>query len=124
MKLINAKAAGCLCTIALGLLLTSTAAQADNKQTSTDQYVDSVYGWGSWELGVEPAAGGPVALPNNAINNRPANVHFRPNDNSVYALEKRSVVTVSQNPTPAPTHVTPTNGSGIAPSGAPGDRFK
>ena len=119
MKPVNAKTLSYFCAIALGILLTSTAAQADSKQTSTDKYVDSVYSWGSWELGVEPAAGGPVALPNNAVYNRPPNVHFRPNDNSVYGLNRHNVTTVSLNPTPAPTHLPPTVGPGVAPPGTP-----
>jgi hypothetical protein len=124
MKPVNAKAISCFCAIALGILLTSTAAQADSKKSSTDTYVDSVYSWGSWELGIEPAAGGPVALPNNAINNRPANIHFRPSDNSAYGLKKQSVATISLNPTPAPTHLPPSTGPGTAPGGSPSDSFK
>ncbi len=121
MKLVN-KASACLCAIAL--LLTSAAAQADNQQTRTaDKYVDSMYSWGSWGLGIEPAAGGPVALPDNAVNNRSANIHFRPNDNTVYGLNKHSATDVSLNPTPAPTHVPPTLGPGVAPSGSPGTNF-
>lgn len=111
-----------MCAIAIGLLLTSATAQADSKQTA-DKYVDSMYSWGSWGLGIEPAAGGPVALPNNAVNNQPANVHFRPNDNSVYGLSKSGATTVSMNPTPAPTHVPPTLGPGTAPSGSPSANF-
>jgi len=113
-----------MCAIAISLLLSSAAAQADNKQMKTaDKYVDSVYSWGSWGLGIEPAAGGPVALPNNAVNNRSANVHFRPNDNTVYGLSKRGATNVSMNPTPAPTHVPPTLGPGTAPSGSPSASF-
>lgn len=119
MKNLN-KVAACFCAIALGLLLSSTAAQADSTQKQTaDQYVDSMHSWGSWELGVEPAAGGPVALPNNAVSNRSANIHFRPNDNRVYALKRRGTANVALNPTPAPIHVPPTVAPGVVPTGTP-----
>ena len=119
MKNLN-KISACFCALALGLLLSSTAAQADSKQEQTSaQYVDSVHSWGSWELGIEPAAGGPVALPNNAVNNRPANIHFRPNDNTVYGVNRRGTANVALNPTPAPTHVPPTVSPGTAPGGSP-----
>lgn len=120
MKTVNARVLSCICAIALGMLLTNTAAQAD---TATDKYVDSMHSWGSWELGIEPAAGGPAALPNNAINNRPAKVHFRPGDNTVYSLNRQNTSTVSLNPTPAPIHTPPTSGPGTAPVGSPGDQF-
>jgi len=124
MKLISTRLSGCLFVVGM-LLANAVTAQNDTKQTiKTGGYVDSVDNWGSWELGLEPAAGGPVALPNTAISNRPANVRFRPNDNSVYGVANRGMATVRQNPSPAPIHVAPTSGPGTAPAGGPGDRFK
>lgn len=119
----NVKTSGCLFAVTLGLLLASGAAQAGNKQAA-NQYADSVYSWGSWELGVEPAAGGPVPPPNNVVDNRPANIHFRPNDNTVYGLDKRNAASTFHNPTPAPTHTPPTMTPGITTSSSsPGNRF-
>jgi hypothetical protein len=113
------------CLFALGLLLANSAiAQTAKEQaTAAKGYVDSVYNWGSWELGLEPAAGGPAALPERAMSNRPANVRFRPNDNSVFGVDNHGMATVNQNPSPTPAHVPPTSGPGTAPSGGPGDRF-
>lgn len=121
----NTRTTSCLRALALGLLLTTSAmAHAKNDSASTaTEYVDSVHSWGSWELGLEPAAGGPIALPENAVSNRPADVRFRPNDNRVYSVGTPGLITATPNPSPAPTRVVPTSGPGTAPPGGPGDRF-
>lgn len=125
MRLTNTRTTGYLGTLALALMLiTPVLAQAANQDThANNTYVDSVYQWGSWELGLEPAAGGPITPPNNALNNRPANVRFRPNDNSVFGSNNRGLANPVVSTTPAPTHVPPTFGPGSAPPGGPGDRF-
>ncbi len=126
MQPTNTRTSGYLRTLAFGLLLaTSASAQAENQDTQTaGTYVDSVYHWGSWELGLEPAAGGPITPPRIALSNRPANLRFRPNDNSVFGIRNRGLANPVVNTTPAPTHVPPTAGPGTAPPGGPGDRFR
>ncbi|MGB5397586.1 MAG: hypothetical protein WBN96_10590 [Gammaproteobacteria bacterium] len=111
--------------LALTVMFATSAgvsAASDNEQTLAGK-ADSVYNWGSWELGLEPAAGGPIALPNRALSNRPASVRFRPSDNSVYSASTRTLAETTMGPTPAPPVVPLTNGPGTAPPGGPGDRF-
>lgn len=67
-----------LCCIAV----TSAEATNDNAGTNT-AYIDSVESWGTWELGIEPAAG-PQAVNAHAMTVRTANVQFRPNDNAAF----------------------------------------
>ena len=52
-------------------------------EAGTTAYVDSVYSWGAWELGIEPAAG-PRAAQNTPMNDRSASLQFRPNDNAAF----------------------------------------
>ena len=125
LKLLN-RSFRCFYVLVLTLMFTASSgvmAANDQAQALTGK-ADSVYNWGSWELGLEPAAGGPIALPNRALSNRPANVRFRPSDNSVFSAGTRTLADSSMGPTPAPPVVPLTNGPGTAPSGGPGDRFK
>ena len=82
----------------------TTAALAVTDSTDTDSaYVDSVYSWGAWELGIEPVAG-PQAPVNRAINNRSTQLQFRPNDNAAYTAKSVPIpaVTSISPPPPAP----------------------
>ena len=109
--------------IALMFTTTTNVMAANDQSPALAGKADSVYNWGSWELGLEPAAGGPIALPNQALNNRPANVRFRPSDNRVYSAGTRVLAENNMGPTPIPPVVPLTNGPGTAPPGGPGDRF-
>ena len=80
--------------LSICLLSISTSAYATENTTA---YVDSVHGWGAWELGLEPAAGGSTPSPSRALTSRSANIKFRPNDNSAFSPDSR------RNQTPAPT---------------------
>jgi hypothetical protein len=79
---------------------TAAYAATNNK----DAYIDSVYSWGIWELGLEPASG-PQASANNAMNDRSKKMLFRPNDNAAYITQSIPVPPISTITPPAP--VTP-----------------
>ena len=79
-----------LSMIAICLLGMSSSAYAATESEGAD-YVDSVYGWGAWELGLEPAAGGPPPSPGRALAAMEANVQFRPNENSAFSPDTRPV---------------------------------
>jgi hypothetical protein len=68
----------------------STLASALPGDSSKIKTVDSVYEWGVWQLGIEPAAGGPIPVSTQALNVRLANVKFRPNDNSAFSPTSRA----------------------------------
>jgi len=107
--------------------LAGMATAATDSSSKNEAYVDSVYSWGIWELGIEPAAG-PQAPANTALNNRALNLQFRPNDNAAYQI-KSVAVPVAGPVVPPPSLPLPSFGSGVtdrgsAPTGGPGDRFK
>ena len=107
--------------------LSTTASAAADSAAKSDEYVDSVYSWGIWELGIEPAAG-PQVPANRALNNRALNLQFRPNDNAAFRIE--SVAIPAGAPVnPLPSLPAPAFGSGVtdrasAPTGGPGGRFR
>lgn len=78
-----------------GLLLCCiSAATADNALADeATAYIDSVNSWGTWELGIEPAAG-PRAVSSHVMTVRSADVQFRPNDNAAY---RPNAVTLNEN---------------------------
>lgn len=78
-------------------------------------YVDSVYDWGTWELGIEPAAGGPVSVGNQPARVNQGGVQFRPNSNASFTTPGNIVLTTRDN-SPVPPPVTPT-----VPSVTPGN---
>lgn len=105
------------------LCVSSSAYAATDSNTA---YVDSVHGWGAWELGLEPAAGGPAPTSNRALPARGTNVKFRPNDNSAFSPNSNSVAITTTRPTPTPAPI-PIPTAGALPPGAdgtsaPGDR--
>jgi len=84
---------------------------------------DSVYSWGSWAQGIQPAAGAVAGLTPAPVEQ--PQVNFRPNENSAFSRRALQLV-----PTPPPAPVTvmvPTGGvrpDGVpAPTATPGDRF-
>lgn len=98
-----------LCAIA-GLLL-STSVAAKPEATDTDPgYVDSVYSWGIWELGLEPASG-PEAPAENAMNDRSKQLKFRPNDNAAFIVRSipvpQQTTDTPSSPLPVPTAIPP-----------------
>ena len=113
-----------ICTTILCLLmLTATAVASTDSTTGEDAYVDSVYSWGIWELGLEPASG-PNTPTNNAIKDRSRRLQFRPNDNAAYKRQSTPVrpITIISPPTlpAAPTPVVGVSGNGpILPGMAP-----
>ena len=105
------------------LSLSSSAYAATDTDGDTAGYIDSVYGWGAWELGLEPAAGGSTPSPSRALASRGANVTFRPNDNSAFSPDSRR----NSTPAPAGTPVGPSGPigpGGSLPTGNPADKFQ
>ena len=93
----------------------STASNASD--TENTAYVDSVHSWGTWALGIEPAAG-PQAPQNIPMNDRSANLKFRPNDNAAYSTIAIPVNTVTTVP-PTPTPPIPVGPPGLVPTTGP-----
>ena len=98
---------------------TSLAAALPSDKNGVPAFVDSVHEWGTWELGVEPAAGGPAPMSDRALNVRLANVKFRPNDNTTFSPGASPVtITTPVAPAKLPTRVSP----GVpAPTASPSD---
>lgn len=99
-----------LITALLATAVSGTAVAADNG------YVDTVYGWGSWELGIEPAAGGPIAQTRRPANVGNVNPQFRPNSNGAFTSRSNEVVlnTSGNGPSPVPMPAAPTVPAGPA----------
>jgi len=98
-------------TIACLLMLTATAVASTDSTAGEDAYVDSVYSWGIWELGLEPASG-PQTPANNAINDRSSRLQFRPNDNAAYISQSVAVPPITiVTPPPLPPALTPIVGA-------------
>lgn len=114
----------CLRTVATAcLMLWCATATADNTNASPDAasaYIDSVNSWGTWELGIEPAAG-PQTVTSQVIAVRSANVQFRPNDNAAFrpnAVEVHTNMPIPGYP-PAPIPAIPTGTARSEPGAAP-----
>lgn len=90
--------------------LTAAAFATTDSTDARDAYVDSVYSWGIWELGLESASG-PQLPANNAIKDRSRNLQFRPNDNAAYMTQSVAVPNVPP-VIPPPTPVVGASGSG------------
>lgn len=101
--------------------ISTSAFSASDSNEATTSYVDSVYEWGAWELGLEPAAGGPAPSSNQALAVRGPGVNFRPNENSAFAPVTRPVP-LPNTPFDATTG-TFTPGLGIS-SGSPADNWR
>ncbi len=99
------------------LSLSGSTYAASGSVEETAAYVDSVYGWGAWELGLEPAAGGTTPSPSRALSSRGANIVFRPNDNSAFAPNSR------RNSAPTPPTFGPIAPGQPLPTGNPADRW-
>ena len=96
-----------ICTaIACTLMLAANAAASTDSSAGEDAYVDSVYSWGIWELGLEPASG-PQMPANRAIKNRSGRLQFRPNDNAAYTTQSVPVSTVTTIAPAQPTQPVP-----------------
>ena len=83
----------CLSVVYLFALTTNVSEAAESK-VADDDYVDSVYSWGIWELGLEPASG-PQLPENSAMNDRSRKLQFRPNDNAAYTTQSVPLPPVS-----------------------------
>jgi hypothetical protein len=109
------------------LLSASTSAfAATGSEDDATAYVDSVNGWGAWELGLEPAAGGTTPSPSRALAARGANVQFRPNDNNAFSPNSKAVVITNTRPTPMPSPIPsagPAAPGAPPPTAGPGDGF-
>ena len=89
----------------LGLLALPAVAYADAGAVDRDEaFVDSVYGWGIWELGLEPVTA-PRTPADTAINDRSRSVKFRPNENAAYMV--RSIPVASQTSVTSPQPLPP-----------------
>lgn len=87
---------------------------------ASESYRDSVYGWGSWELGIEPAAGGPIPAAGRPLRVQQNSMQFRPNQNSAFTGSVRNEM-VSGDPDPIPTRPAgPSLPGKAAPGAGPG----
>ena len=86
--------------------VTTTALAAAETTDTGSTYIDSVYSWGAWELGIEPPAG-PQRAANRAINNRSIQLQFRPNDNAAYTTKSVPIPAVTSINPPSPVPVRP-----------------
>ena len=93
-------------TIACLLMLTANVAASTDSTAGEDAYVDSVYSWGIWELGFEPATG-PQMPANSAIKDRSRRLQFRPNDNAAYTTLSVPFSNVTTLAPPPPVPVAP-----------------
>ena len=55
---------------------------------------DSVYTWGAWSQGIQPAAGPAVAAVPTPSPIKTPNINFRPNENSAFFRTSTTVVTL------------------------------
>ena len=87
-----------------------------------ENFVDSVYDWGFWELGLEPAAGGPVTPKTTTVKINQRKLQFRPNDNSAFR-GKPAMITSDINPAPVapPLPTTPPTPTAAPPGAQPGN---
>jgi len=114
--LTNLKQSGAIVTALLLL-----CGPLSNAQARQDGFVDSVYEWGSWDLGIEPAAGGPIPAARRPVNVQQNNLKFRPNDNNKFTSSRETVMTTTQNgPTPLPPGSPAAPPSFAPPGAAPG----
>ena len=126
--------------VTASLVLTTTSVAAINNDTAQDYntsstaYVDSIFQWGAWELDIEPAAGGLQAQTTQALNARDSKVRLRTNSFSALAPPRRpGTVTPPAAaplpiapPLPTPVQVptiTPISPRVPVPIGGPGDGF-
>jgi hypothetical protein len=101
--------------ISLGCLLAATTAvdAAADTDESQGAPIDSVYSWGQWELGLEPASG--VEVPaDTKLGDRSRQLQFRPNDNAAYVPTSIPLGTGTPTtpPAPAPIPVISVGGTG------------
>ena len=125
--------------VTASLVLTTTSVAAINNDTAQDYntsstaYVDSIFQWGAWELDIEPAAGGLQAQTTQAMNARDPKVRLRTNSMSALAPPQRPgtvtppaapipIAPPLPVPVPVPT-ITPINPGVPVPIGGPGDGF-
>lgn len=104
-------------SLAVSAVNAATNATEANTAEADTAYVDSVHSWGSWALGIEPAAG-PQAPQNQPVNDRSANIQFRPNDNAAYQPGAIRVNPLAQSPTPPAPVAPPAPFFGGSPSAA------
>jgi hypothetical protein len=89
----------------------SAIAFADDTAANPDAapaFVDSVDSWGTWELGIEPAAG-PQVVTSHVMPVHSASVQFRPNDNAAFrpnGVPVNDNISMPSNP-PAPVPTIP-----------------
>ncbi len=72
--------------LSVACLFAVTAAAHATTDNAKEVFVDSVYSWGIWELGLEPRSG-PEPPSGAALNDRSRSLKFRPNDNAAYKVQ-------------------------------------
>ena len=99
-----------LCCLFAATSAVHAAADAEESQKTP---IDSVYSWGQWELGLEPASG--VEAPaDTKLADRSRQLQFRPNDNAAYIPTRIPLGTGTPTtpPVPSPTPVISVGGTG------------
>lgn len=97
-----------LARLSVACLFAITAVAHATNDGANEVFVDSVYSWGIWELGLEPESG-PEPPSGNALNDRSRSLKFRPNDNAAYMVQSIPLApAVSVAPSVPSTPLTPT----------------
>lgn len=106
----NEYRSGICLSVSVCLLLCCTAAvaadSASEDTATTTAYIDSVNSWGTWELGIEPAAG-PQPPNSHVMAVRSANIQFRPNDNATFRPKGEEVTINMPAPNQPPAPIPP-----------------
>lgn len=129
----NLTTAALLCSLlpVACIAMPTSDASTDGASQNEQAYTDSVFGWGAWELDVEPAAGGAATGGSSPILPRNARVVVRTNSTSAVAPKPPATVPplpeLPVAPTPPPTpsvpSITPISPSVTPPVGGPSDGF-
>jgi hypothetical protein len=109
-----------LACLSVACLFAITAAANATTDSANEVFVDSVYSWGIWELGLDPESG-PQPPSGNALNDRSRSLKFRPNDNAAYMVRSIPVApAVSVAPAAPSVPSTPLTPVTPMPIGPPG----
>jgi hypothetical protein len=111
-KSVNRLTSACISLGCLFAAMSAVHAAADPDE-SQKAPIDSVYSWGQWELGLEPASGVKVPADTKLVD-RSRLLQFRPNDNAAYVPTSIPLGTGTPTtpPVPSPIPVISVGGTG------------